>query len=215
MLRYVFVVVLLSAITVSSQISAKPKYATKVIYYPVTGSSIAQVHQRMSAPNHAGAYATIVNKPNLKGRFIQGKSGCTLKGFSIPSNFTVRLPKLTGGTRLSKKSRARFRAFQKYLRWHEFQHRSITIGCFRRMEKQVRRVRDRSCRVLESKVVKIVKAEVARCQRLNARFDKGQRKRVNGHIFVKTAARQLARPAVARKRQVAPRRRNTLGASNR
>ncbi len=215
MLRYAFVLVLLSTITVSSQISAKPKYSTKIIYYPVTGSSIAQIQQRMSSPNHAGAYATITYKPNLKGKLIQGKSACKLKGFSVPSRFIVHLPKLAGGTRLNKKSRARFASFQKYLRWHEFQHRSITIGCYRRMEKQARRARAKSCRVLDSKVAKIVRAEVARCQRLNARFDKGQRKRVSSHIFVKTAARQRARPAVARTQRAAPRRRNNLGASNR
>ncbi|MEM7427857.1 MAG: DUF922 domain-containing protein [Pseudomonadota bacterium] len=218
--RLFLVLLMIAGTALGSTAATAQKYRTKIAYYAVTGSSIAQIHQRMNSPDHYGAYATISQDLDLKGSYQQGKS-CRLKGFSIPSTFTVRLPKLSGGNRLDKRSRARFAAFQKYLRWHEFKHRSIWIGCLKRIERRSRRLRAKNCSVLDSKVLKVFEVEGARCNRLHARFDKGQRKRINSHVFVKTAARQLRQPSRTRQRRVSskrsstPRQRSNLGASNR
>lgn len=218
----IFFILFTGATVSATPLSAAPKYKTKVLYYPVTGSSVAQVHQRMNSPDHSRAYATITQRVGqIKGKMVQGKKRCRVKGFSIPSNYTVRLPKLTGSARLDKKSRARFVSFQKYLRWHEFQHRSIWIGCLRRMEKKARGLRAKTCPVLDAKIAQAFTAEVGRCRRLNARFDQRERKRVNSHIFIKTVRRQLSRPNTANRRRVATTRpassgrRNKIGGSDR
>lgn len=201
MLRILGVIVL--AMAAAGPVQAG-KFTTKYIYYPVSGSTAASLHRTLAVPtgffSRERSYANIVMKPNIRGVFVPGKR-CRTRGFAIDAAFTVRLPRARKGASIPKGLRRKLNKFISFAKRHELTHRRIFIGCIRRAERRIRAVRVRSCDRYGTRIGQILKKEVATCQRLNARFDRSERSRLNRHPLIRAVFRQAVRRKTVRTRR--------------
>lgn len=174
----------------TQSVQARGKLKTVYKYYTVSGSSAASLHRNMTVPtgffSSERAYANITMNPSFSGTFKQGKR-CQLKGFGINAKFTVRLPKLRAGTKLSRGLNRKFKHFAAYVRKHELTHRRIWTGCLRASERRINRLRIRNCNTLDQAAAKIITQEFNKCKIRNARFDAAEQKRLRKLPLVKAA----------------------------
>ncbi len=186
--------------------NAKPKHSTQIKYYAVSGTSDRNILSKMNVGsqyfNHQQVFAYIVSEPVIDGQYFQTKKGCKLKNFKIRGKFVIHLPKLSSRAKIRKSTRRRFNGFFKFVKRHEYKHRAFYIGCYRRAERKIARIRSKSCSTLVSRAKSVLTMEGARCQRLNARFDAAERKRIPRQPLVKAALKQ---ERSAKKRAVATR----------
>ncbi len=216
----------LALVSFGASAQAKVKLTTKYRYYAVSGTTAAALHRNMSVPtgffSSERAYADITMKPKFVGTFTQGKI-CRIKGFGIKGQFTIRLPKLKSGVKLSRSLDRKFRGFARYVRKHELTHRSIWLGCLKKAQNRISRLRGKSCTRLDQKAADIITAEWKKCGVRNVRFDASEQKRLRRLPLVREAFKPAKRPKrskqpkqIARKQNTglnAPRRRS-LGKAN-
>ena len=201
---------------------AKGTLTTTYKYYPVTGSSARSLHSHMTVPvgffSSEKSYANITMKSSFQGNFAQGKI-CRIKGFGINARFTVRLPKLSNGARLTGRTNGQFRNFVAYVRKHELTHRSIWTRCLRSAESRIRALRIKSCKKMDSIAAGIIRNEWAKCETRNARFDKLEAKRLLRLPLVKAALKKPVREARRSSRRTnsalaRPRHQRAMGKAN-
>lgn len=198
-LAWVFLAGLLVALT-SHSASAAPKYKTKIIYYTVSGTNDAQLYAAMNIGSgffrHKQVYAFITSKSIVDGKYYQGKT-CKLKGLRIRGDFVIRLPKLSSRAKISKSTKRRFKSFLRFVKRHEYRHRSDYISCFKRAERKIASIRVKSCKTFLVRTNAILAREGKRCERIARAFDAAESKRVVRQPFVRVAKKQATRKAVA------------------
>lgn len=179
------------------------KYTTRYSYYAVSGSTAASLHRSLVVPtgffSSEQSYANIVMKPKIRGFFVPGKR-CRTRGFAIDAIFTVRLPRVRPGVAIPKGLRAKLNRFIAFAKRHELTHRRIYIGCMRRAERRIHAVRTSSCNRYGEQVEKILRREVAACQRLNARFDRSERARLHRQPLIRAVLAPVRRKTVRKRR---------------
>ncbi len=168
---------------------AAPRIATKTEYFTVKGSTPGEVLNSILARGPGGnsgvAMATTNASYNQRVE-PRGKKGCRIR---LNVTITMKLPRLAKSSR-SRSVRKAWGGFIRYIKRHERRHRSIYIGCAKKMDRKVRAaVRKLGCRKSQSRVRAILQNENARCDRLNAAYDRRERPRIRRLPLVRRAKR--------------------------
>lgn len=157
-----------------SRVNAEPVVTTEIRTFSVPGSSaeelLACIKDNGPHANGSRVLATtsaiIRHMANLK----DGKS-CSFESYNVVLSFVITLPKAENTAAMSAAMREHWIQFIEQTKWPEDQHRAICIGCGRRPEQQVKRIRDHSnCDKAWEELRTLAKAEFASCDRLHQRF---------------------------------------------
>ena len=113
----------------------------------------------------------------------RGKKSCTQK---TTVKIVTHMPRLAKSSRKAPAVRKVWGRFIGYIRRHEARHKSIYIGCARKIEAKVRAdIRKNGCEGALSRVRRIMQEENERCARLNAAYDRAERPRIKRLGLVK------------------------------
>mgnify|MGYP006173715547 CR=1 FL=1 len=108
--------------------------------YDLAHSLDQQMIARGPVHGSGRAYANIVAKPDYSGRLVQEQT-CRLEDFTVSAEFTMTLPQLGGGAKLSPDLAARWESFQDFVRRHEEGHRDIWIETMQKAESRISALR--------------------------------------------------------------------------
>lgn len=172
--------------------AAKPITSTKITHYSVSASTANGLDQQMSSlgPWHGRerAYANIVVRPSYDGRLVQGKV-CKLQNFKVVATFTMTLPKLASGLKLSKTLQGQWKSFASFARRHEETHRSIWLDCLTKAERRALALRVTACDALGREVDRVFASEWSRCEKRQEAFDIAERTKLAQHPLIVAATR--------------------------
>ncbi len=167
-----------SGLSAKAEIIAKTKYK----YYPISGKSAQQLYRQMvrRGPHVAGspAVAATFAKHAYTGELVAGKSSCRIRNLKIRIMFTMSLPRLKSGKSLALQTRRQWKQFAQFVKTHEQKHRSIWMGCAKRADRAMKRIRTSNCNIANSKAEVAFLKERVRCKRLHDRFDSRERARL-------------------------------------
>ncbi len=198
--------VLVCALMWTGIANAKPKTTTKYTYYSISGKSARNLYQQMVSrgPHVSGDRALAATSVTTQQTGdLGGKSICRVRNYKISMDFTIRLPKVRSEKSLPPRLRKRWRAFYKFVRSHEQQHRAIWIGCARQIERNARKLRAKSCGKVDRLANAVFKKGMKACGRKHDVFDAAEQKRLARHPLVVAAKRvpRKSRTASKKRRQ--------------
>lgn len=180
-------------IAAPASVQAKPVVKTSFKTYSVPGTSAYDLltYMQRNGPHANGARALATTSASFRYQAdAQTAKGCTLKNFRVRTDFVITLPKATNSSSMPPSVRKRWGQFVKHARWHENRHKQIWIGCAKRIERAARSMgTQRSCRAAWSKAQAIVKAQLARCDRIHAAFDRKETARASKIPLIAQALR--------------------------
>ena len=170
---------------------AQPASVTKIKYYTVEASTAQSLDQQMIArgPIHGRgrAYANIVAKPDYSGQLVQGQS-CRLEDFTVRAEFTMTLPKLGAGAKLSPDLKARWESFQAFVRRHEEGHRDIWIDTMRKAEQRISALRAPTCQQLQGMIDGAFQEEWRVGERRQDAYDRADQQKLVRHPLIQAAS---------------------------
>lgn len=118
----------------------------------------------------------------------RGKRGCR---YSSKAKITTRLPRLSKSSRKYRAVRSVWRSFDKYIRAHEARHKSIYLSCARKIDRRARAyIRKHGCKNARLEITNIMVDERLRCNRLNQRYDLGERGRIKRLPLIRKATQR-------------------------
>ncbi len=165
--------------------SAKPAVTTQVKYYSVPGKTAHALlaYMQRHGPNVNGSRALASATASFRyNADAVTANGCRLKNFKVSTDFVITLPKATQKSTMTSSVRKRWRQFVKHARWHENHHKKIWMRCARKIERAARSMGPQnSCNAAWAKARSIVNAELARCDKLHAAFDR--KETANAHTL--------------------------------
>jgi predicted secreted Zn-dependent protease len=169
--------------------TAKP--LTKYVHYLVAGPTAQGLYSSMlrNGPHVGGnrAYASISMVPRITAFVQEGSSSCSIEEFSIDATFTIRLPELKPGVKLSPDVRKNFTAFYAFAKRHEETHRSIWLKCAAQTEAVVNAISARTCAEANRRALKAIE-EMNQCRAAkDFAFDSAEQLRLAKHPFIKQA----------------------------
>ena len=172
---------------------AKPTVKTKYKSYSVPGTTAYDLlsYMQRNGPNVNGSHALASTAANIhhKAGFSKNKT-CKLKNYRVSMSFVITLPRAKHASRMPRKVRRRWKQFVKHARWHENRHKAIWIGCAGKIERKIRAMGGSSnCDATWAKASAIAKAELARCDRLHAAFDRKETARASKLPLIAQALR--------------------------
>ena len=172
------------------QVQAQPSTVTNVKYYTVNANTADSLDQQMiqRGPVHGPgrAYANIVARPDYSGRLVQGQT-CRLADFKVTAEFTMTLPKLGGGVRLSRDLAARWESFQAFVRRHEEGHRTIWIETMQKAERRISALRAPTCPQLQAQIDRVFQEEWRAGERRQDAFDRAEQQKLVRHPLLVAA----------------------------
>lgn len=168
---------------------AKPPISTKYSYYSIAGNSAPEIYRAMvqRGPRVEGvkAYATTTAVSSQSGRLLQGQN-CSLEGYSVNIDFTIKLPRLKNETALRGPAQSQWRSFSAFLKAHEEQHRAIWMGCRTEMQSKVASLQVKSCSDLNAQTARLWQQVSQACSKKHERLDANDQAKLLRHPFVKT-----------------------------
>lgn len=193
-------------VTGSPPVVAQPVTTTKVKHYVVNGTTAQSLDQQMTTrgPWHGRgrAYANIVVNPGFTGQLVQGSS-CNLHNFKVTAEFTMTLPKLANGAKLSRDLQSRWASFVSFVRRHEEGHRTIWLDCMSKAERRVAALRAGTCPELNSKIDRVFEEEWQVCERRQDAYDLAEQQKLVRHPLL-VAASRVQRATAQQARAVSP-----------
>ncbi|MFN0190773.1 MAG: DUF922 domain-containing protein [Aestuariivirga sp.] len=178
-------VLFLAISTFGGLVNAQPSITNKTVFYPVSGSSAAQLRSAMTRGGpHAGG-AKAYGLTQLRPDFNVGN--CQASQFRLTLNFTTQLPRLRSASGLSSSDMATWNNFVSMASRHEQVHRSIFQSCFSSVQAKVRATGLNSCSGLKSAAQRFWSAAAPDCRRKNAAFDAAEKQRLANHPFFRVA----------------------------
>jgi predicted secreted Zn-dependent protease len=176
---------------VTPSAEAAPPTVTNIKYYTVEGTTAQTLDQQMIArgPIHGPgrAYANIVARPDYSGQLVQDKT-CRLEDFTVSAVFTMTLPKLGGGTKLSGDLAARWDSFQQFVRRHEEGHRTIWIETMEKAERRISALRAPTCPKLQGEIDAAFQEEWRAGERRQDAYDRADQEKLVRHPLLQAAA---------------------------
>lgn len=167
---------------------AKPVQTTKYTYYTVGGDTAQEIYNSMlrKGPrvNGAKAYAATSATTTQDGKLLQGAS-CSIDGYRLNLQFTIRLPKIKNEKVLQASDRSRWQQFSVFLKRHEETHRSIWLGCAADLERQVKSIKAKTCSEADKKAQKLWDKMRAACSKKHVAFDAAEQRKLMQHPFVR------------------------------
>ena len=188
---------------------AQPTASTKIRYYTVDATTADSLNRQMIArgPVHGPgrAYANIVAKPDYSGRLVQEQT-CRLEDFTVSAEFTMTLPQLGGGAKLSPDLAARWESFQSFVRRHEEGHRDIWIDTMQKAETRISALRAPTCQQLQGMIDGAFQEEWRDGERRQDAYDRVDQQKLVRHplLVAASAARRKVGSALAPQRAPAP-----------
>lgn len=182
---------------------AQPPTVTKIKYYTVNATTAQSLDQQMitRGPVHGRgrAYANIVAKPDYSGQLVQGRT-CKLENFTVTAEFTMTLPKLGGGAKLSRDLAARWESFQKFVRRHEEGHRVIWIETMDKAQRRISALHAPTCPHLQAQIDGVFQEEWRAGERRQDAYDVADQQKLVRHPLLQaaSAARRKVGSALAR-----------------
>jgi predicted secreted Zn-dependent protease len=178
----------------SISVDAKPVQKTNYKYYSINGDTPYEIYNSMirRGPdvNGVNAYASTSAVSSQDGKLIQKGNSCRVDTYTFNINFTINLPKLKNEKALSGQTSAKWGQFKSFLKSHEEQHRAIWLGCAQKLEGQVKALRGKTCKDLDSQAAKLWKSMRKSCDKQHAAFDAAEQRRLVKHPFVKLVLKQ-------------------------
>ncbi|MGE4244924.1 MAG: DUF922 domain-containing protein [Parvibaculaceae bacterium] len=172
--------------------AGKPVTTTKIVNYTVSASTASGLDSEMASlgPYHGSerAYANIVVRPNYDGKLVQGRI-CRLENFKVTAGFTMTLPVLARGTKLTKTLNSQWKSFANFARRHEETHRTIWLECLAKAERRALALRVADCGTLSREVDKVFETEWQICERRQQAFDAAERTKLMRHPLIVAASR--------------------------
>lgn len=180
-----------AAVVLAADGAAARPPVTKYLHYPVAGPSAQTLYGSMlrNGPHVGGnrAYASITMVPNISAYVQENNGSCSIRKFAIDATFTIRLPELKKGLKLSADVRRNFAAFYTFAKRHEETHRAIWLKCAAQTEAAVNRITARNCTEANRRAVKAIeKMNTCRAAKDEA-FDNAEQLRLAKHPFIKQA----------------------------
>lgn len=192
------------------QVRAQPSTVTNVKYYTVNANTAQSLDQQMiqRGPVHGPgrAYANIVAKPDYSGRLVQGRS-CRLEDFKVTAEFTMTLPKLGGGAKLSRDLSARWESFQDFVRRHEEGHRTIWLETMQKAERRISALRAPTCPELQAQIDGAFQEEWRAGERRQDAYDRADQQKLASHPLLQaanSARRKVGNALAPQRRQSSP-----------
>ncbi len=181
-------------------VQAQPHTVTSIKYYTVQGTTAQSLDQQMIArgPWHgrSRAYANIVARPDYSGDLVQGQT-CRLENFKVTAEFTMTLPKLANGVRLSKDLATRWNSFQDFVRRHEEGHRAIWIDTMRKAQSRITALRAPTCSQLQAQIDEVFQEEWRAGERRQDAYDRADQQKLVRHPLIQAAASARGKVASA------------------
>ena len=170
---------------------AQPASVTTIKYYTVEANTAQSLDQQMIArgPIHGRgrAYANIVARPDYSGQLVQGAT-CRLEDFAVMAEFTMTLPKLGGGAKLSRDLAARWESFQGFVRRHEEGHRAIWIDTMQKAETRISAMRATTCPALQVQIDGAFLEEWKAGERRQDAYDRADQQKLVRHPLLQAAS---------------------------
>ena len=171
-------------------VEAQPPSVTNIRYYTVEGTTAQGLDQQMIArgPMHGPgrAYANIVARPDYSGQLVQDET-CRLEEFTVSAEFTMTLPQLGGGTKLSGDLSARWESFQQFVRRHEEGHRTIWIETMEKAETRISGLRAATCPELQGEIDGAFQEEWRAGERRQDAYDRADQEKLVRHPLLQAA----------------------------
>ena len=169
--------------------AASPRISSKTVYFTVSGTTPGEVLQSIlsTGPGGHSGVAMATTRANITQRVEpRGNRGCTRK---TTVQIITHIPRLSKTSRKNPRLRALWRRFIGYIKRHEARHKSIYIGCAKKIESLVRdHVRKTGCKGALPGVRRIMQAENKRCERLNLAYDRAERPRIRQLGLIRKAS---------------------------
>jgi predicted secreted Zn-dependent protease len=182
---------------------AKPISTTRYVYYPISGSSAADLYGAMISRgphvNGEKAYAATFTNAAL-GR-VAGDKSCKSSQYKLKFAFEIKLPKLRSGVALTGANRAEWQKFSGFVRRHEETHRSIWLSCAQKFESRSASIRASSCSDGASKALKLWTQIRSACNAQHDAFDRAEQARLVRHSFVRLVISQKSSAVSVRKKK--------------
>jgi predicted secreted Zn-dependent protease len=176
-------------ICLGPQVAAEP--LTNYVHYLVTGNSAQGLFESMlsNGPRVGGgkAYASTRMDPEVTASTAASGHQCRIASFTMNMTFTIRLPQLENGRKVSPALRSSFERFYAFAKRHEETHREIWLKCAAEAENLAIGVTAGTCAEAEARGLQIVEEVSRRCDRRHAEFDAGEQKQLSKHPFMKQA----------------------------
>jgi predicted secreted Zn-dependent protease len=182
---------LILSLTASTAVQAKD--VAKTVSYLVQGKTALEVYDfiKTKSPRVAGnatfAFTMIATKTDKKEK--KSATACGYSAFKTSAIFNYVLPKHTDPSVLKAKTRARWLAFEGYLKTHEQGHRDIWLACFAEYDAAAQAMAAADCKALDKQREKTFTAIKLGCLKQDEAYDVIFRKDVLRHPFVAEALR--------------------------
>ncbi len=182
---------LLLSLTASTPLLAKD--VAKTVSYMVQGNTAQEVYQfiKTKSPRVTGnatfAFTMIATKTDKTEK--TSADACRYSGFKTSAIFNYVLPKHADASVLKPKTRAKWRAFESYLKIHEQGHRTIWVACFAEYDTASRALSAKNCKALDKLREKTFTSIKRECLKKDEAYDVLFRKDVLKHPFVAEALR--------------------------
>ncbi|MCK7612289.1 DUF922 domain-containing protein [Roseibium sediminicola] len=162
--------------------------------YLVSGTSAMAVAAFMRRRPFRGDYGPAI--ANIRPRYThtfktdQRKDHCRVTDFRLSIDFTMTLPKARNRQAFDRRTLSAWRSLRGFTRRHELVHRKIYLGCAKRMEWAVLKLRPRYCGGIGRQIRMILNEEKKACKERHLAFDRREINRLKYHRFFELARRQ-------------------------
>lgn len=119
---------------------------------------------------------------------MQGAS-CRVENLTATAEFTLTLPRLASGTKLSSALSARWKSFETFVRRHEEHHRAIWIDALSRAERRIAGLSNRNCAQLDAAIKQVLHEEWQSAETRHVGFDRAEQAQLQRHPLLAEANR--------------------------
>ena len=159
--------------------------------YRVHGKSARAVAAFMrDRPFHGDegpAIANIRARYSFDFKTKKDERSCRADRFRLRVDFTMTLPYATQESSFDPNTKRHWKSLQGFVRRHEGVHRNIYLSCARQMEREVKKLRPKSCQSLNREIGRIVRDGKKACETRQQAFDRRELRRLTNHSFFKQA----------------------------
>jgi len=177
---------------------AAVKQKLEVKYYPVSGRTVLDMRRDMQRRGPTigmrRVYAKIHMDWTSKYTTRTTKKGCRLDKYTLMMDFIITLPKLPNPGKSTRRAQRLFRSLQSNARTHELRHRTIYMGCARRLERKIRRLRAaHGCMRAGYEIRRLEREAFKKCDDVQHAFDRREARNIKYKPFFRQALAEARR----------------------
>ncbi|MCA3556231.1 DUF922 domain-containing protein [Aestuariivirga sp.] len=173
--------------------AAGTRHSTDFTTYAVSGRTPAEIYRSILVRGPTVGGVRAIASTSARGvqsySMLQDGPACRVTGHRISFRFRVQLPRPSKLKALRPKDRALWQQFSGFLKAHELQHIDLWLGCAAELDRTVTSIRAPNCKATARKVENLWRSMQARCDKLQARFDREQRGELLAQPFMQRVMR--------------------------